>query len=858
MIVLSYHFTPYTFPLLIAAVVSGGVALYAWRHRHGPNALALSIMALAITEWALGYALEIAAPDLASKVFWGKMQYMGIVAVPLAWLFFAISHTSQGKRLPQWLLSLLIGPPLLTLALAFTTQTHGLIWQQTNVLEVDGFSALEIVRGPLYFFYPMFSYVLLAVGATLILRFLANRQGPYRGQAATLLIAMLAPWVGNALYLSGRSPIRHLDLTPFAFTVSVLGLAWAVFGFQLVKLSPLARDLIVDEMQDGMIVLDAQDRIVDLNPAAQKLLDLPRPSILGLTVSELLRGWPPLLERYRHGPETLSEITLGEGEDQRWYELHLSPIHNTERQFLGQAVTIHDISEHKRTQEQLRQLSRAVEASPTSIVITDSEGKICYVNPKFTQVTGYRPEEVIGENPRILKTDRTPARTHQELWETIRAGESWHGEFCNRKKNGTLYWEFASISPIVSPDGQITHYVAIKEDITERKQIETLLHESEVRFRQLVENAGDVIYRTDENGYITYVNPTGLHVTGYQESELVGKHYLEFAEPQERHKMARFYKRQFLARQPSSYYEFALRPTAVGEIWLGQNVQIIEEDGRVIGFQAMARDITERKRFEEALALARDQALEGSKVKSQLLSKVNHELRTPLGGILGYAELLRTHAFGPLNAEQTDAVSQIVESVNYLTVIVNELLDAAQIEARKLTIHLQWCNPRDVLKQVEAKMAPLAGVKGLTLHIETTPDLPARILTDSQRLQQVLINLVGNAIKYTPSGSIRVKASAPDTTHWVLQVSDTGVGIPPEALQYIFEPFRQVDNSVTRENRGTGLGLSITRQLVELMGGEIRADSEIGNGSAFTVRLPIRNDAQMGTRPLHLFEEPNP
>jgi PAS domain S-box-containing protein len=837
----TYQFTVYILPLFLASALAGAAGLYAWWRRHAYSALTLSLMSLAVALWSLGSALEIAALALPLKMFWGKFQYFSIATIPTLWLIFVIQHTWRGRQLPRPYLLGLSVIPILTILLAFTTEKHGLIWQRDiSLISAHDFQVMNITFGWWFRLYSIYTYAVLLAGMALVVRNLIRRQGIYRKQAAAMLVAALAPWVGNALYLAGFSPIAPLDITPFAFTLSVLAMAWAIFGFRLMQLTPLARDLVVDEMLDGMLVLDAHDTIVDLNPAAQRLLAVNVDDVVGMTASELLQRWPPLLERYQHDPDSLAQISIGEGDARRWYELHISPLHDPRRRFIGQVVTVHDISEHKRIQEQLRQLSRAVEASPASIVITDTEGKIQYINPKFTQVTGYATQEILGQTSNLLKTEYTLPEVHRQLWETIRSGKEWHGEFCNRKKNGELFWEFASISPITDSSGQITHYVAVKEDVTDRKQIEGRLQESEARFRQLVENASDLITRLTPTGYITYVNPTALRLFGYQEGEILGRHFLNLVAPSVRHKMELFYKRQVLAKIPNTYYEYPVVASDGHEIWLGQNVQVILDGSVVTGLQAQARDITERKRFEEALSLARDQAMEASRVKSQLLAKVNHELRTPLGSILGYAELLRTGAFGSLAEKQQEAIGQIVESVNYLADIVNELLDAAQIEARKLTLQMDACAPRQIVEQVETHMRILAQNKGLQLSSEIAPDLPATILGDERRLKQILINLVGNAVKFTSVGCVQIRVFCPDADHWVMQVCDTGVGISPEAQGYIFEPFRQVDDQLPRTNRGTGLGLAIARQLVELMGGEITLESKLGHGSTFTVWLPVR------------------
>jgi signal transduction histidine kinase len=250
---------------------------------------------------------------------------------------------------------------------------------------------------------------------------------------------------------------------------------------------------------------------------------------------------------------------------------------------------------------------------------------------------------------------------------------------------------------------------------------------------------------------------------------------------------------------------------------------------------AMIRD----KRADEVLAITRDQALEASRFKSYLLSRVSHELRTPLGGVLGYAELMQINTFGALNEKQAEATSFIIESAHYLTHMVNELLDEAQIEAGTILLDPVAFSPTDLLDGVSATLAVLANKKGLAFHAECSPTLPDELHGDANRLQQIIINLAGNAVKFTKEGEVRVHLFCPTPAQWAIQISDTGVGIPDEAQEYIFDPFRQVDNSITRENRGSGLGLSISKQLIELMGGHITLESEVGQGSTFTILLPI-------------------
>ncbi len=716
---MQFQYTPYVLPLIAAALISGWVAFYSWSRRANTGAIALTLLAAAVTQWSIGYALELAGADLPTKLFWGKSQYIGIVLVPVMWVGFAFHHANQAKWLTLRSMVLLIIIPAITFSLVLNTESHGLIWNKIGITTTGGFSALDVSYGFWFWVHTAYSYLMLLTGTVIVIRSIGRMTGIYRRQAATLLLAVTAPWIGNALYLSGLSPIPKLDLTPFAFTITVAAFTWGIFGFQLVDLSPIARTTVIDEMDAGMIVLDLENRIVDINPSALQTIGQTSSNVLGRKAIDVLTDWPELVEKYAQVMEATDEITLGEGLGQRWYELQLSRLRDHRRGSVGRAITI--------------------------------------------------------------------------------------------------------------------------TDITGRKRAERLLIESQSRYRQIVESASDLIYRTDANGNFTYANPTALRLMGFNsEADVLGKHYLELAAPHLRSDLKEFYMRQFAAREKNTYYEFAAITTDGSEIWLGQNVQIIEEDNRVVGFQAVARNITELKHTQEALALARDKALEASRMKSQLLTKVSHELRTPLGGILGYAELLQIHAFGQLEEKQSHAVSQIIESTNYLTKLVNELLDEAQIEAKTIKLYIDHFSPAELLRAVEAGAAVLLQKKELELVTSIDPDLPKMLYGDEQRLQQILVNLVGNAIKFTTNGKVTVRLYSPSADYWAMQVSDTGRGIPRDAHEYIFEPFRQIDPSNTQENPGTGLGLSITKQLVELMNGRIMLESEVGTGSTFTILLPMQ------------------
>jgi len=715
---MSYQFTFNMLPLVIAAAISGTLAGYTWRNRKTPGALAFSALLIILFQWIVSYIFQLAATNLPLKIIWQNITFIGVVATPVAWFIFALEFTGRRAWINRQRLILLSILPFITIIIVFTNSLHGLFRASLRLAAEGGYILLQTENGPWFWVHAAYTYTLIMIGLILIIRALLRWPPAYRVQMILILLATLAPLISNVLVVFSLVPTL-LDLTPFAFTITGMGMAYALFRHRLLDIAPIARDIVIDGMKDGMIVLDANGRIVDINPAAQNIIGFSGDGqSIGKSIADVLSQWPHLIESYRNVDEAEDEITLGENDTQRWYELNLTTLRDENKTVIGQVITV--------------------------------------------------------------------------------------------------------------------------RDITQRKLAERLVQESEARFRQIVENASDMIYRFDASGYLTYANPSALHAMGFEkEADALGKFFMNLTAPDARHKLKRTYQHQFVSKTKNTYHEFPGLATDGREVWFGQNVQLIFEGEQVVGFQALARDITTIKQAYEALRIARDQAMEASRAKSQLLSKVSHELRTPLGGILGYAELLHDNTFGELNAGQNKAAKEIVESANYLTNMVNELLDEAQARANTTMLQESVFSPAALLQQSTAGTEILAKKKGLQLITSITSEFPGEIRGDERRLRQIIINLVGNAIKFTREGTVSVSFLHPSSEHWAIQVKDTGAGIPREAQAYIFEPFRQVDSAVTHDNRGIGLGLSITKQLVDLMGGRITLESEIGKGSTFTILLPI-------------------
>ena len=491
------------------------------------------------------------------------------------------------------------------------------------------------------------------------------------------------------------------------------------------------------------------------------------------------------------------------------------------------------------TADELRLFSRAVEQSASTIVITDPDGNIEYVNPAFTRTTGYTAQEAIGQNPCILKSGKHPPELYEEMWRVISNGGVWQGELINKKKNGDFYWESATISPILDDEGNITHYLAVKDDITARKEMEQKLQQSERRFRYLFDAAPDAVLVLDRERIITDCNQSTLRLYGRPAEEIIGRNIAEFMDASS------------IAFAQHKWKVVRSGQAAEGEIHIIQGngnvitvwrkgTPLLDADGNVEGVLIYDRDITQRKEAEQALAHAHEEALAASQLKTQLLANVSHDMRTPLGVILGRAEMLHEGVYGPLSEQQRAILTDILHSTGQALTFVNNLLGQAQIESGKIAFNIRPFSPTKLIETAQSTARALAQAKGLTLTASIAPDIPEKLQGDPYWLQQILTNLVSNAIKFTEQGTVSIRIYRVDEQRWAMEVADTGCGIPPEAQEYVFEPFRQVDGTASRQQHtGSGLGLSIVKELTTLMGGEIQLTSQTGQGSTFTVLFPF-------------------
>ncbi|HXX64465.1 MAG TPA: PAS domain S-box protein, partial [Bacteroidota bacterium] len=446
------------------------------------------------------------------------------------------------------------------------------------------------------------------------------------------------------------------------------------------------------------------------------------------------------------GAWPIVEETIMAGGVERCIEKFGAPIVNSAGCVIGTAGFAWDVSERRKGAEQIRKLSRAVEQSPASIVITDKNGTIEYVNPKFLRLTGYSREEALGKNPRILKSGAIPVTVYENLWNTITAGGEWCGELQNRKKNGEIFWEYASISPIRDDSGAITHYLGVKEDITERKRAQEALRESEQMFQSVAATTLEAIITVDSDGSIVYWNNAASKMFGYSRQEAVGEDVHRLLSPKEVHEEA---------LQGMMDFRRTGKGWAIGRTleWTGRrkdgdtfplevSISSVQFRGQwhAVG---IIRDVTDRKEVEAELARraddlyvaksraeeqaarlemqaselrqAREDAVRASQLKSEFVANMSHEIRTPMNGVLGMTGLLLDSG---LTKEQREFAEMIRTSGEALLTIVNDILDFSKVEAGKLDLEVIDFDLHMVLEEAIDLVVEGARTKGIRIYTD--------------------------------------------------------------------------------------------------------------------------------------------
>ncbi len=566
--------------LVFSAIVSAAMLSRLWPMRHTAGTRGLMSAIFFVAFWSLAYIMEISALPMDAKIFWAKVQFMAIPFAPVGLFTFALHYTGRGSFLTRTREFLFYIPGIITIILAFSNEKHGQIWREIALTNNQPFGPLTLDHGIGFYLVSLYLYILILLSTVYFLQVALQASQLYRNQARIMLAGMLVPWVANFLYIARINPAQSLDLTPVALTLTNLALSFAFSRYRLVDIRPIAHTTLFNAMSAGIMVLDQQERIIDINPAGQQILQAG-PGIIGAAVQSLLPEWDEWKKRgiKEKAPQ---ELSLASGNS---FEISVTPIQDGNQKQNGLLLVLTDISALKRANEEMREANR---------------------------------------------------------------------------------------------------------------------------------------------------------------------------------------------------------------------------------------------------------------MKTQLLANVSHDFRSPLGAIIGYAEMLKGDMFGPQNAEQKNATAEILDSANQLLAFANNLIGQAQLETGKIMLRDRPFSPGEITDSIHATLHFHAAKKNLEFVQEIDPNLPEQILGDVYWLRQIVVNLLNNAVKFTSSGQVCLNFKLFDEKHWMIEVSDDGIGISPEDQALIFEAFQQSNHPAARKQYGSGLGLSIVKELTRLMQGKIELSSELGKGSTFRVILPLK------------------
>jgi PAS domain S-box-containing protein len=603
---------------------------------------------------------------------------------------------------------------------------------------------------------------------------------------------------------------------------------------ETLKESEAFQKALIESSPLPFISIDLQGNVVTWNEAAEK--------VFGWTEEEVIGKPNPIIppdksEEFKSLSKFVLEGNSFSGKELKRIRkdgalisisLSTAPIYNSENKIIGVMASAEDITEKKKNDEQLRLLSTSVEQSPVGKVITDPQGVIQYVNKSFCKISGYAREEVVGKNPRMLQSGYHTKEFYENLWNTILSGKTWEGEFRNKRKNGELYWESAIISPIINEEGDITHFIEVKEDITEKRRIEKLIRSQNELLNVMFENIPVILWRSDPEINTVWYNKEFSKKIGWETKATSNINYMLekcYPDPDYRKSVV-----SFMEKADSSWKEFVLTNCEGRRVpCLWSNIKL--KDGSLIG---IGIDLTDRKEYERDLIEAKEKAESADKLKTEFLAQMSHEIRTPINAVIGNHNLLRELVGKEFLDEYIDIFTGIESASRRIIRTIDLILNMAEIQSGSYLPDFSEINlEKGVFDRLIKEFKIPAELKKLDLVFESEIDNPV-IVGDEYSIIQIFSNVIDNAVKYTNKGKVKIKICS-DLNRIIVEISDTGIGISKEFMENLFDAFAQEEAGYSRSYDGNGLGLALVKKYCEINSAHIEAESEKNVGSTFRV-----------------------
>lgn len=858
--------------LLISGSLGIFLAVYTASTRRAPGSKALSALILGAAVWALGYAFEILAATVTYKIFWEKVEWFGIVTIPLAWFTFV----AQYLRYPSWMkqilkYKLLLGIiPLITLILVWTNDFHHLVWSSVDLERIGPFETLNYARGPSFWVFMVFSYLLLITGSVMLTLGTFRMVNVRRGQVFLTSLAIWLPWIGNLLYITGLSSRDLLDWNAFLFLISGVALSVSLFHYQLINILPIAQKNVFAGLSDSVFVLDTNNGIVDLNPSAMRMNNLNPDDVLGRNIFQVMPELENSFNQVGDAKEYNAELVRDENTEVQYYDLHISSLTDPHENRIGRVVMLHPITQFKRYQSELERardqleatvsertaelqrvidllqkelMQRAlaekrfedmIESAPDAMFVLDQTGKILLANAMAEEMFGYTCDELMGVDIAarfvpLRQNGNQPGFLHKFLENLDRSQSTSRMELSALRHDGSEFPSEVELSRLNSTSG---FWVAINiRDISERKRNEAALRESERTYRALFENAGDAIILIDLEGKIRKVNQKAAELFEFSQDELQELNMFDIIYPEEKSDIQKKLGALIEGSELATHHQHFVRRS--GETLHTENNAVLVRDfqGSPKFFQVIARDITERVKAEQAQiklmeeirqsneqmrSLARRlqsvQELERKELATQLHDRVGQNLTGLNLNLKILQNKLQTDSDSEIEKRLNDSLAMVEQTTQMIRGVMADL-DPPILDEFGLVPAIKWYS-----SEFTNRTGIITQLSGAKFEPRLAPGVERIVF----RLIQESLNNVAKHAKASRA-VINIKSTRDMIS---VMVKDNGEGFDPKAVK---QP--------TQEPHW---GLLSMQQRAASIGAVLEVESSPGNGTQ--VCIMIRRD----------------
>ena len=894
--------SPFVLPLLLMAVLATASSVYVLRRRSVRGAPAFAALSLGAAWYALTYALELASVSLEQKVFWARLMYIGMVAVPAGLLGFAGLYTGR-PAWSRWRTHLLLAiEPVIALTLLWTNDAHHLFWTRVWVQPYyDSFTRLDVTYGPVFFVHMAYTFTLVVFAVAMLAQAFAHASPLHRRQTAVLLVCGGLVGFARILVVAGLNPLDPIDPTPFVAGLSNIIGSWSLFRYHVFDLLPVARHVVVEEIDEGMAVVNAAGQIVDINAALLRLLGKRQGQVIGQAATPLLPFYTELEHRHQDESHTLEEFVWPASHPPRYFDLHRSTLFDQQGRLAGYMFVLHEITARRQAEDQLRQRSQELSTLYDTALEVASRLDLAQLLPIIVEraavllhATGcgmylYRPasdelhhvagygqsREVIGHrlrrgegvSGRVLESGQPLAVNDYSHWAgrspqfdgllvgavlavPVKWGEGVLGVIDVQRDAGAIFAPeeirvltlFANQAAVAVANAQF--FEAAQRELAERKSAEAQLRESEWRYRTVVEDQTELISRATPDGRVTFVNEATCRFFCMERDQIVGQGMLDGVCSEDKP-----YVEQAVAaitpEHPVAITENRCRDGHGQTHWVQwADRGVFDAAGTLIGYQSVGRDISERKRAEAEREKLQAQLLQAQRMEAVglLAGGVAHEFNNLLTVIEGNAELAMA------DLEEDDSLRGPLATV----------ARTAQ-RAAALTRQLLAFGRRQLLQRREVDLNELIAdfsnilqhAVGPDVRLQFCPALECKsVLADAGAIEQVLMNLALNSRDAMPRGGDLRIATAPATLDESFCRTRDDIK-PGEYVRLTVSDTGQGMNEATLGHvfepffttkdvgKGTGLGLSTVYGIIRQHGGLIEVQSQVGQGTRFDAYLPV-------------------